>query len=131
MSDTEKVNNPKTGATGAAWSDGERIAYLLLLIGGQVDAKIAATPIPAGRSTISCKKMIVRLKNTYKDQIEAIKAGTAIDGGEAATPKRGRAKASKAAAEGDGDGDNGEDATPTKKKATPKRKTSVKAEDGD
>ena len=43
MSDTELKTPNKTGASGAAWSDAEKIAYLIVLCEneGKVEAKIA------------------------------------------------------------------------------------------
>ncbi|KAH8727775.1 hypothetical protein GQ44DRAFT_647978, partial [Phaeosphaeriaceae sp. PMI808] len=64
-----------TSASGAPWSLGEKIAYLIILCenGGRIDSKIANAPIPAGRSPTSCKKLLQRLKETYKDDVNKIK----------------------------------------------------------
>ncbi|KAF2876723.1 hypothetical protein BDV95DRAFT_602693 [Massariosphaeria phaeospora] len=66
----------------AAWTDRERIAYLVLLLehGGKIDAKIGDAPVPHGRSTTSCKAMLWRLKSTYRDEINNIMTGNPIAG---------------------------------------------------
>jgi hypothetical protein len=154
----------KTGASGAAWSDAEKmstptsskvttftsllppqIAYLIVLCEneGRVDAKIAVShristaitshwhtqtaPIPTGRSIVSCKKLLVRLKEKYKEDITKIKAGQALAaaptsaGGEVAPekPKTPRKRKAKVDAED-------EDA-----KGTPKNKTGGRKEKGE
>ncbi len=35
-------------------------------------------PVPAGRSVVSCRKLLVRLKAKHKDDIEKIKAGQSL-----------------------------------------------------
>ena len=40
-----------------------------------------SAPIPSGRSVISCKKMIDRLKGTYKTEMAQIKTGEPVSGG--------------------------------------------------
>ncbi|KAH3990715.1 hypothetical protein HBH98_148150 [Parastagonospora nodorum] len=128
MSDTEQKTPNKTGASGAAWSDAEKIAYLIVLCEneGKAEAKIANAPIPVGRSIVSCKKLLWRLKEKHKDDIEKIKAGQALttapdasaSGGAAASekPKTPRKRKSKVDTEG-GDADES-----PKKKATPRKK---------
>ncbi|KAI4606237.1 hypothetical protein J4E80_010214 [Alternaria sp. BMP 0032] len=146
MSDTDPKTPNKTGASGAAWSEGEKIAYLIILCEneGKIDAKIGNAPIPAGRSIISCKKLLVRLKEKHKDDIIKIKNGQAFAPAAAtttdATPEKPKAKAtpkkrkSKLDLEGNADGNGGDgadaDGSP-KKKATPrgrKKKVEVKEE---
>ncbi|KAI4952838.1 hypothetical protein J4E86_006374 [Alternaria arbusti] len=156
MSDTDPKAPNKTGASGAAWSEGEKIAYLIVLCEneGKIDAKIGNAPIPAGRSIISCKKLLVRLKEKHKDDITKIKNGQAFGppptaaGGDAAatpeklkakpkaTPKKRKSKADLDAGAGHGGedgkvGDGGEADGSPKKKATPrgrKKKVEVKEE---
>jgi len=105
-------------------------------------------PIPAGRSIISCKKLLVRLKEKHKDDIVKIKNGqafgapptTAAGGDVAATPEKPKVKATpkkrkskldlEASADGNGGDGGGADGSP-KKKATPrgrKKKVEVKEE---
>ncbi|KAI4634022.1 uncharacterized protein J4E87_001191 [Alternaria ethzedia] len=152
MSDTDPKTPNKTGASGAAWSEGEKIAYLIILCEneGKIDAKIGNAPIPAGRSIISCKKLLVRLKEKHKDDIVKIKNGQAFAPAAAtttdgtpekpkakpkATPKKRKSKLDLDAGAGNGgeDGKCEEDVTEgsPKKKATPrgrKKKVEVKEE---
>jgi hypothetical protein len=114
MSDTEQNMPNKTGASGAAWSDIEKVsschgtlkskAYCrtdclldrALRERGQsrrqnccklphfyfdqypLTCRRQRAPVPAGRSIVSCKKLLVRLKEKYKDDIEKIKASQAL-----------------------------------------------------
>ncbi|KAH6864709.1 hypothetical protein BKA58DRAFT_442784 [Alternaria rosae] len=151
MSDNEIKTPNKTGASGAAWSEGEKIAYLIILCEneGKIDAKINNAPIPAGRSTTSCKKLLVRLKERHKDDIARIKNGQAFapaatTAATDASPEKPKAKAthrkrkSKADVEAgagngseDGKGEEGVMEGSPNKKATPrgrKKKVEVKAE---
>lgn len=146
MSDTEQKTPNKTSASGASSFEGKKIAYLLIPCedGGRVDTKIAVSyyyhisnmfliylqnvPIPAGRSVVSCKKLLWRLNQKHKDEIEKIKAGAAFGSGEAdasekKTPKTAtsRKRKDKADAEG-GDAEAGAEGTPTKKKAGCRKK---------
>lgn len=79
-----------------------------------------SAPIPAGRSIVSCKKLLWRLKEKHKDGIAKIKAGQALgptpvsgeDDANATTDKKalpGRKRKAKA------DQDAATDASPTKK----------------
>jgi hypothetical protein len=45
------------------------------------------TPRPVGRTPIACERMIQRLKNTLKDDLESLRAGNALPGGSDGTPK--------------------------------------------
>ncbi|KAI4914622.1 hypothetical protein J4E90_004653 [Alternaria incomplexa] len=145
MSDTDPKTPNKTGASGAAWSEGEKIAYLIVLCEneGKIDAKIGNAPIPAGRSIISCKKLLVRLKEKHKDDIAKIKNGQAfgpLPTTTDATPEKPKAKAtpkkrkSKVDLDANADvngGDGGEAEGSPKKKAAPrgrKKKVEVKEE---
>ncbi|KAL6707832.1 hypothetical protein ACN47E_003732 [Coniothyrium glycines] len=129
MSDIEPKTPNKTGASGAAWSEAEKIAYLIVLCEneGKVDSKIAHAPIPVGRSIVSCKKLLVRLKEKHKEDIEKIKSGQPVaptiegDGTTKsekakATPRKRKTKA-EAGEEAEGD----KTGSP-KKKATPRKK---------
>ncbi|KAF1832402.1 hypothetical protein BDW02DRAFT_590434 [Decorospora gaudefroyi] len=147
MSDTEQKTPNKTGASGAAWSEAEKIAYLIVLCEneGKVEAKISGAPIPAGRSIVSCKKLLWRLKEKHKDDIEKIKNGQplgaapAAGDGEAAatptkvkTPRKRKTKAEMAAegdANADAEGSPKKKPTPRKKKADVVKEEKVKVED--
>ena len=97
-------------------------------------------PIPAGRSIISCKKLLVRLKEKHKDDIVKIKNGQAFGAPTAAantdaTPEKPKAKATpkkrKSKLDLDAGEDGGEADGSPKKKATPrgrKKKVEVKEE---
>ncbi|KAI4644252.1 hypothetical protein J4E93_006152 [Alternaria ventricosa] len=127
MSDTDPKTPNKTGASGAAWSEGEKNA-----------------PIPVGRSVISCKKLLVRLKEKHKDDIVKIKNGQAFAPAAStatdvspekpkakATPKKRKSKLDLEANDDGNGGDGGEADGSPKKKATPrgrKKKVEVKEE---
>ncbi|KAI4688352.1 hypothetical protein J4E81_007948 [Alternaria sp. BMP 2799] len=138
MSDTDPKTPNKTGASGAAWSEGEKIAYLIVLCEneGKIDAKIGNAPIPAGRSIISCKKLLVRLKEKHKDDITKIKNGQAFAPAAAtttdATPEKPKAKATpkkrKSKVDLDAGEDGGEADGSPKKKATPRGRPKKKVE---
>ncbi|KAF2031896.1 hypothetical protein EK21DRAFT_37690, partial [Setomelanomma holmii] len=125
MSDNEQRTPNKTGASGAAWGDAEKIAYLIVLCEneGKIESKIAGAPIPAGRSIVSCKKLLWRLKVKHKDDIEKIKAGQALTATPAssdgdAKPKTPRKRKSKVE-----DGNEDDEGSP-KKKAGGRKKQS-------
>ncbi|KAI4611659.1 hypothetical protein J4E83_007909 [Alternaria metachromatica] len=149
MSDTDPKTPNKTGASGAAWSEGEKIAYLIVLCEneGKIDAKIGNAPIPAGRSVISCKKLLVRLKEKHKDDIVKIKNGQAFAPAAStatdvspekpkakpkATPKKRKSKLDLDAGAGnggeDGKGDEGVTEGSPKKKAAPRGRPKKKVE---
>ncbi|KAI4667263.1 uncharacterized protein J4E92_003928 [Alternaria infectoria] len=140
MSDAETKTPNKTGASGAAWSEGEKIAYLIVLCEneGKIDAKIGNAPIPAGRSIISCKKLLVRLKEKHKDDIVKIKNGQAFapaaaaGGDAAATPEKPKPKATpkkrKSKVDVEAGEDGGEADGSPKKKATPRGRPKKKVE---
>ncbi|KAI4670777.1 uncharacterized protein J4E88_009870 [Alternaria novae-zelandiae] len=140
MSDTDPKTPNKTGASGAAWSEGEKIAYLIVLCEneGKIDAKIGNAPIPAGRSIISCKKLLVRLKEKHKDDIVKIKNGQAFapaaaaGGDAAATPEKPKPKATpkkrKSKVDVEAGEDGGEADGSPKKKATPRGRPKKKVE---
>ncbi|KAJ4375286.1 hypothetical protein N0V83_002372 [Neocucurbitaria cava] len=116
MSDTEQKTPNKTGASGAAWTEAEKIVYLILLCEneGKVESRIANAPIPVGRSVVSCKKLLFRLKEKYKVDIENMKNGLPM------STATGTATTTTAGADGE------DNATPTKPRSTPrKRKAKV------
>ncbi|KAH7354567.1 hypothetical protein BKA66DRAFT_430409 [Pyrenochaeta sp. MPI-SDFR-AT-0127] len=136
MSDVEQNTPNKTGASGATWSDAEKIAYLIVLCEneGKVESKIAHAPIPAGRSIISCKKLLWRLKEKHKTDIQKIKAGqpiaTAVEGEATTSPeklKTPRKRKAKVQNEGEASGDT--DGSPMKKTGTGKKKCDTFEED--
>ncbi|KAH6643834.1 hypothetical protein C7974DRAFT_382311 [Boeremia exigua] len=130
MSDVE----PKTTGQGAsAWTDTERMAYLIVIaehaLEAPIESKVSQAPVPGGRTVNACRKIVKKLKEKLKDDIDNIKAGLPVT----APPAEGEAAAKstprKRKAELGGDGD----ASP-KKKATPRKKKSeatVKDEDDD
>ncbi|KAF1848332.1 uncharacterized protein K460DRAFT_364301 [Cucurbitaria berberidis CBS 394.84] len=140
MSDVEQKTPNKTGASGATWSDAEKIAYLIVLCEneGKVDGKIAAAPIPVGRSIVSCKKLLWRLKEKHKDDIEKIKnhqpvnVAASASGEATATPEKSKTpRKRKTKAEGDS-ADNGDaDGSPKKKAGGRKKKADVVKEEMD
>ena len=95
-------------------------------------------PIPAGRSVISCKKLLVRLKEKHKDDIVKIKNGQAFapaaaaGGDAAATPEKPKAKATpkkrKSKVDVEAGEDGGEADGSPKKKATPRGRPKKKVE---
>ncbi|EOA85141.1 hypothetical protein ACJQWK_07210 [Exserohilum turcicum] len=121
----------KTGASGALWTEGEKIAYLVVLCEneGKMDSKIANAPIPAGRSIVSCRKLLMRLKEKHKDDIEKIKNGQSTTAAKApASPEKARTprKRNSKAVNGDADADaDGGDGSPRKKRATPRKRKST------
>ncbi|CAG5185109.1 uncharacterized protein ALTATR162_LOCUS11224 [Alternaria atra] len=131
MSDAEQKTPNMTGASGAAWSEAEKIAYLIVLCEneGRIDAKIGNAPIPAGRSIVSCKKLLVRLKQKHKNDIEKIKNGlplstasadveaTAIPEKPKATPRKRKSKIVEGA---DANSEDGVAEGSPKKKVTPR-----------
>ncbi|KAF1930325.1 uncharacterized protein M421DRAFT_371447 [Didymella exigua CBS 183.55] len=126
MSDTDPKTPSKGGAaaaaTGAAWTDTERMAYLIVIaehaLEAPIESKISQAPVPGGRNVNACRKIIKKLKDRLKDDIENIKAGrpvvSSVDGDTAATP--GKATPRKRKTDSGEDGD----ASP-KKKATPRK----------
>ncbi|CAI6335302.1 unnamed protein product [Periconia digitata] len=86
MSDVDKSN---AGAKpGGGWTDKERLVYLYALVeqtGIKPDYK--NTPRPNNRTELACERMIGRLKNTLKDELDALKAGT-YGGDEVVTPRK-------------------------------------------
>ncbi|KAF2735416.1 hypothetical protein EJ04DRAFT_435056 [Polyplosphaeria fusca] len=117
MADTTPKSREKV-ASGAGWTDRERLAYLIILLdnsGVKIDFK--ASPLPHGRTIIACERMVGRLKTQYKDEIEAIKAGQPINDTAPKTPKKPKTTKRKAQPE-EGDED-----------ATPKTKRGRKAKD--
>ena len=103
-------------------------------------------PIPAGRSIISCKKLLVRLKEKHKDDITKIKNGQAFGPSTTstttdatpekpkakATPKKRKSKLDLDAGAGnggeDGKGDEGVMEGSPKKKAAPRGRPKKKVE---
>ena len=86
-------------------------------------------PLPHGRSLISCKKLLIRLKEKHKNDIEKIKNNrplvAAADGEATATPEKPKTprKRKRKVAEGSADGndDAAAEGSP-KKKATPRKR---------
>lgn len=80
-------------------------------------------PIPAGRSVISCKRLLCRLKEKHKEDIEKIKNGETINAAPGtanettATPEKSKSPR-KRKTKAVGDGEAGGDA-----KGSPKKKT--------
>ncbi|KAF2711501.1 hypothetical protein K504DRAFT_532084 [Pleomassaria siparia CBS 279.74] len=74
MSDNE-VDTGKSAGKG--WTDRERLVYLVAIMENSPISKadINAAPRPLGRTAIACERMIGRLKASYKDDLEALKAG--------------------------------------------------------
>ncbi|OAL45057.1 hypothetical protein IQ07DRAFT_635901 [Pyrenochaeta sp. DS3sAY3a] len=99
-------------ASGAAWSEAEKFAYLLILgdLDGKMETKVTKAPLPAGRSIISCQRFLGRLRDKYGDDIEKIKHGQPI-----------------VATDTDTNGSNGTvNASPEKAKTPRKRKVKVR-----
>lgn len=93
--------------------------------------------MPHGRSLISCKKLLIRLKEKHKDDIQKIRNGqplvTAADGEATATPekpKTPRKRKSKAAGgEADANDDAAAEGSPKKKAATPTKRKGAAAKE--
>jgi hypothetical protein len=81
-------------------------------------------PVPFGRSLVSCKKLLYRLNQKHKDDIEKIKAGQpltataapAAGGDKPDKPKTPRKRKSKVEVEGEAEESPKKKATPRKKK---------------
>ncbi|KAF3049528.1 hypothetical protein E8E11_009900 [Didymella keratinophila] len=123
MSDNEKTSGKGgAAATGAAWTDTERMAYLIVItehaLDAPIESKISQAPVPGGRNVNACRKIIKKLKEKLKDDIDNIKAGRPVvapaegDAASKATPKKRKTESPE---------DGG--ASP-KKKATPRKKKS-------
>ncbi|KAL1609717.1 hypothetical protein SLS59_001226 [Nothophoma quercina] len=126
MSDTEGA---KGKAAGSGWTDRERLAYLVSLI-EHSDTKFnfKTAPLPVGRTAIACERMVGRLKNTLKAELEALKAGQPMpaDGDtpkatpkKTPTPRKRKGKEDGAEANGDAEGSPKKRGRP-KKAAEPK-----------
>ncbi|KAJ8118189.1 hypothetical protein OPT61_g797 [Boeremia exigua] len=130
MSDTEPKTAGQGAATGAAWSDAERMAYLIVVAEHALDAPIeskVSAPVPGGRNVNACRKILKKLKDKLKDDIDSIKAGRPVSTPPAEGEVAAKGTPRKRRTEADADGD----ASP-KKKATPRKKKSeaiVKDED--
>jgi hypothetical protein len=181
MSDTEQKTPNKTGASGAAWSDAEKVNALVLHFnptahyytdclphhpqrrrrqcrrqdqGSSLSPpsfsictsnNLQDAPVPFGRSLVSCKKLLYRLKEKHKDDIEKIRASQpltataapAADGDKPEKPKTPRKRKSKVDVEGEAEESPKKKATPRKKKgaAVPVKeeesKEEVKEENGE
>jgi hypothetical protein len=85
-------------------------------------------PVPAGRTALSCRKLILRMKDKHKDDMEKIKNGQPVgtgDGEAPSTPVKAKTpnkRKTKAEADGDAEGS-------PKKKATPRKKKEVVEEE--
>ncbi|EDU44694.1 hypothetical protein PtrSN002B_003712 [Pyrenophora tritici-repentis] len=141
MSDVDQKTAGTPFASGAAWSESEKIAYLLVLCEneGKIDAKISKAPMPAGRTVVSCKMLLVRLKKKYGKDIEKIKSGQTLGGGAgddgdavagAGNKSAGNRKRKSKVAKGetDMDSDDAAEGSP-KKKPTPRKKKVDAAEE--
>ncbi|KAF3045248.1 hypothetical protein E8E12_011047 [Didymella heteroderae] len=135
MSDNEGTK----GKANTGWTDRERLTYLLSLI-EHSDTKFnfkasidlpsvhnykdttdtaQTAPLPAGRTVIACERMVGRLKNTLKDDLEALKNGTPLptsNAGETpkATPRK-TATPRKRKPKEDGETNGDAEGSPTKK----------------
>ncbi|KAF2743932.1 hypothetical protein M011DRAFT_489452 [Sporormia fimetaria CBS 119925] len=106
MSDTEQSNK------GSGWTEREKMVYLLgLLEASTTDTKInyADAPRPPGRTDGACKIMVHRLRQSLKEELEAMKAGQSLD--TVVKPPKTPSKR-KTAPKGDGEGGEG---TPKKR----------------
>ena len=85
-----------------------------------------AAPIPAGRSVVSCQKLLVRLKEKHKEDIEKIKAGQPVASsgdGEAATPGQRQKTPRKRKPKSDTVGEAEGEGSPKKKPTGRRKKT--------
>ncbi|XPS75939.1 hypothetical protein M3J09_008003 [Ascochyta lentis] len=137
MSDTEPRTPGKGTATGAAWTDTEKMAYLIVVaehaIGDSIESKVSQAPVPGGRNVNACRKIVKKLKEKLKDEMDNIKAGLPVaaaaaeGGGPTATPVKATPRKRKT------EGGAGGEESP-KKKAAPRKKKSeatVKDEERD
>ncbi|RYN25672.1 hypothetical protein AA0113_g5165 [Alternaria arborescens] len=128
MSDEEQKTPSKAASSGGAWSEQEKIAYLMILCEHAADtekfeSKTNTCPVPAGRTTLSCRKLILRMKEKHGEDMEKIKnglpLGPAAGDGVGATldkPKTTPKKRKNKTVEGE---DDPAESSP-KKKATPR-----------
>lgn len=99
-------------------------------------------PIPVGRTVVSCKMLLVRLRRKHKDDVEKIKNGQPLGGGagsegetadvakKAEKPKTPRKRKSKAAEdENDMEGNDAAEGSPKKKSTLRKKKTGAVKEE--
>ncbi|KAI0627334.1 hypothetical protein TUN199_00737 [Pyrenophora tritici-repentis] len=90
MSDVDQKTAGTPFASGAAWSESEKIAYLLVLCEneGKIDAKISKAPMPAGRTVVSCKMLLSAGNRKRKSKVA--KGETDMDSDDAAegSPKK-------------------------------------------
>ncbi|EAT89866.1 hypothetical protein HBH56_020780 [Parastagonospora nodorum] len=123
MSDTEASKSKAS----VGWTDRQRLAYFFSLVDfSKVKLDYANAPRPEGKSVGACQIMVHRLKGTLKDDLEALRTGTAMPeeapkkaaGTPKSTPRKRKAK-------GDADGEG--EATPTKKGR--KKKTALAEEE--
>lgn len=85
-------------------------------------------PVPAGRTTLSCRKLILRMKEKHKEDMENIKnglpLGPAAAGGATATPEKPKAtprkRKSKIVEGADANSEDGAAEGSPKKKVTPR-----------
>ncbi|KAI4607592.1 hypothetical protein J4E83_009489 [Alternaria metachromatica] len=100
------MSGANSGKALTAWTDKERLVYLFALIEkSNVTFDYNNTPRPAGRSVIACQRMMGRLKDTLKNELEALMSGNPIEEDtpkKTPTPRKRKAKG-EAAADGEGE----------------------------
>ncbi|KAJ4349100.1 hypothetical protein N0V95_004881 [Ascochyta clinopodiicola] len=106
------------------------MAYLIVVaehaLDASIESKVSQAPVPGGRSVNACRKIIKKLKEKLKDDIDNIKAGlpvaaSAAEGNAAAaTPIKATPRKRKT------EGDTGGEESP-KKKAAPRKKMKSEA----
>ncbi|KAI4914804.1 hypothetical protein J4E90_004838 [Alternaria incomplexa] len=100
------MSGANSGKALTAWTDKERLVYLFALIEkSNITFDYNNTPRPAGRSVIACQRMMGRLKDTLKNELEALMSGNPIEEDtpkKTSTPRKRKAKG-EAAADGEGE----------------------------
>ncbi|KAI4659404.1 uncharacterized protein J4E78_005832 [Alternaria triticimaculans] len=99
------MSGANSGKALTAWTDKERLVYLFALIEkSNVTFDYNNTPRPAGRSIIACQRMMGRLKDTLKNELEALMSGNPIEEDtpkKTPTPRKRKAKGDAADGEGE------------------------------
>ncbi|KAI8939007.1 hypothetical protein NX059_004850 [Plenodomus lindquistii] len=80
MADVPKDIPSKGASSRLAWSEQDKIAYLLVLCEhaagtANFESKTSTCPVPVGRTAESCRNLIRRLKDKHNDDMNNIKAG--------------------------------------------------------